>query len=112
MISITLNDGSKLDNLSVDGSYFVSKNAIDFDTLPAKLSPLTISQTFSDENQSGPISPIIPGTYKFVRLMHYIIENGTYQFTLKILTEQEAHELKTDANIAYISMMSDIDLPD
>lgn len=109
MISITLNDGTILENLAVDGSYFVTSEKITPETLEQKLSPLTITDDTQDEHTTPPIAP---GTYNNVKLAHFMTENDTYQFTLKVLSPSEVKDLKTAAQIAYLSMMSDIEIPE
>lgn len=114
MFSITLNDGSKLENLSVDGSYFVSSQKIDPETLRGKLSNITVTDTSPETDDETPreYSPIGTGDFQHVKLAHFLTEKNTYQFTLKVLSPSEVRDLKTSAALAYLSMMSDIELPE
>lgn len=103
MISITLSDGSKLEGLGVNGTYFTSDEAIDLDAIKSKLNGVTISGT--DENNM-PVS----GTYEHMRVGHSMTWKGKFLFSLKEIAPEELEMIQLKANIEYLAMMTEVDL--
>jgi hypothetical protein len=100
---ITLADGTKLENLSLNGNNFVSENEITEDIFEGNLLKVKI-EGINDEGQE-----IIEehNHMELVQIVHY--EDG-YYFVLRDITEAELEKMKMQSDIEYLAMMSDIDL--
>lgn len=93
-VVIQLNDGTVL-NCKLNGTEYESKDAITDDIL-------------SEENLSSvTINDIVQGAMKLIN--KYTFESGT-RFALQQLTSEETEITTLKAQIAYIAMMSDIEL--
>lgn len=96
--TITLADGTVLDNLTLNGNNYVSAVEITKDIFNGNLSTVTISDgehTHTHKNM------------KLVQLVHY--DDG-YYFILRKLSPSELQDIKNRSDIDYIAMMSDIEL--
>ena len=100
---ITLADGTKLENLSLNGNNFVSENEITEDIFEGNLLKVKI-EGINDEGQE-----IIEehNHMELVQIAHY--KDG-YYFVLRDISEAELEKLKMQSDIEYLAMMSDIDL--
>ena len=100
---ITLSDGTKLENLRLNGNNFVSDTELFENDFKGKLTKVQIEGT-TQEGQK------IKEEYthlELVQITHY--EDG-YYFVLRQITEAELDKIKTQADIEYIAMMTDVDL--
>lgn len=95
---ITLADGTKIDNLRLNGNNYASNLKVTSDIFDGKLSTVTINDGERDT---------IYNNMELVQITEY--DDG-YYFILRQLSEQEIREMKIIADIDYIAMMSDIDL--
>lgn len=96
---ITLADGTVIEDLSLNGNNYISKNKLTEDDFADNLSTVKI------EGSDGSIEEL--ENLELVQVKKYGKE---YWFILRQLSEQEIKDLKTQANIEYIAMMADIDL--
>ena len=96
---ITLSDGTQLKDLKQNGNNFVSETEITADIFNGNLSKVVI------EDQNGNVQEC--EHMELVQIAHY--KDG-YYFVLRELTQDELKEIKTQADIEYLAMMSDIDL--
>lgn len=95
---ITLSDGTKLENLRLNGNNFISEAEITEDDFRGKLSKVIIEgKDFKQEYNN----------MELVQIAHY--EDG-YYFVLREISQEELDKLKMQSDIEYIAMMSDIDM--
>lgn len=95
---ITLSDGTKLENLRLNGNNFISEAEITEDDFRGKLSKVIIEgKDFKQEYNN----------MELVQIAHY--EDG-YYFVLREIPQEELDKLKMQSDIEYLAMMSDIDM--
>lgn len=95
---VTLADGTKLTNLTLNGNNFVSKKPIDKDIFDNNLSPVIITESATDE------------VHPSMALIHVTQMGDETWFALRDLTAAELEAIKTRSDIDYIAMMCDVDL--
>lgn len=100
---ITLADGTKLENLSLNGNNFVSETIITEDDFKGKLLKVKIEGKTEDGQEIAEEHEHM----ELVQIAHY--EDG-YYFVLRDITEAELEKMKMKSDIEYLAMMSDIDL--
>lgn len=98
MFKITLADGTILDSLRLNGNNYISPTKLTEDVFTDNLKHVTIEgpdgiQEFDD--------------LELVQIKKY---GNEYWFVLRQLSDQELRDLKMQANIEYIAMLTDIDL--
>lgn len=96
---ITLANGTQLKDLRQNGNNFVSETEITADVFNGNLSKVVI------EDEEGNVQEY--EHMELVQIVHY--EDG-YYFILRELSKEELERIKTQADIEYLAMMSDIDL--
>lgn len=96
---IELSDGTKLENLGLNGNNFISETKITEDDFRGKLSHVIVKQgeKVIQELNHAELVQIVQG------------KEGHY-FVLRELSEQEMNMIKIQGNIEYIAMMTDVDL--
>lgn len=99
---ITLADGTQLENLRLNGNNFISDTKITADIFNGNLSKVVIEGI-----EDGKESIQEYEHMELVQIVHY--EDG-YYFVLRELSQDELDKIKTQADIEYLAMMSDIDL--
>ncbi len=99
---ITLADGTKLENLSLNGNNFVSETEVTEDTFKGKLSKVLFEGTVDGEDFKQECNYM-----ELVQIAHY--KDG-YYFVLRELSQEELEKMKTKADIEYLAMMTDVDL--
>ncbi len=95
---ITLADGTKIENLVLNGNNFISGKEITREMFENNLSPVTISDGETDEIHDN------------MALVQITDMNGKKAFILRDISEDELREIKNRADIEYIAMMASIDL--
>lgn len=100
---ITLADGTKLENLRLNGNNFVSESEITENDFKGKLLKVKIEGT----NEDGQEITEEHNHMELVQITHY--EDG-YYFVLRDISEAELDKMKIKSDIEYLAMMSDIDL--
>ena len=99
---ITLADGTQLENLRLNGNNFISDTKITADIFNGNLSKVVIEGI-----EDGKESVQEYEHMELVQIVHY--EDG-YYFVLRELSQDELDKIKTQADIEFLAMMSDIDL--
>ena len=99
---ITLSDGTELKNLGLNGNNFVSETEITEDVFDGNLSEVIIEGIENGQE--------VKKEYKHMQLIQIVHYEDGYYFALRELTQAELKEIKTQADIEYLAMMSDIDL--
>ncbi len=111
MYKITLSDGTTIDKLAVNGTNFVSKTEVKPEDFSGRLNHVVIS--CDDETDTDGLA----GEYynmELVQIAHYTKEkhgcdDGWY-FVLREIPAAELETVKMQGDIAYLSMMSGIEL--
>lgn len=99
---ITLADGTQLENLRLNGNNFISDTKITADTFSGNLSKVVIEGI---EDGKETIQE-----YEHMELVQIVHYKDGYYFVLRELSQDELDKIKTQADIEYLAMMSDIDL--
>lgn len=96
---ITLSDGTKLGNLHMNGTCYVADRDIPESVFLNNCSPVTIY----DGTDTVTYDHMVYQSLKQ-------FEEGKFYFSLRELTSQELFEMRTNSNVEYIAMMSDVEL--
>lgn len=95
MYTITLNDGTEIKNLSLNGNNFISDTPLDAALFFGKLQSVRIT------------GPDMEETHENMELVGIRQDGGKYWFVLRDLSAQELKERKMLADIAALSTTSD-----
>ena len=108
---ITLADGTQLAGLELNGNNFVSKTEISADIFKGKLGKVVISGD-AEKDEAGLIGE--HGQMELVQVAHYTQKThgmpDGYYFVLRDIPAAELEKVKMQSDIAYLSMMSGIDV--
>ncbi len=96
--TITLNDGTKIENLRLNGNNFISAAPVTKNMFDGNCSEVTISDGETET------------TYKNLDLVQITAIGGEYWFVLRSLTNDELFRIKMQSDIEYIAMMADVEL--
>lgn len=99
---ITLSDGTKIENLRLNGNNYISEAKLTEDDFKGKLSKVTIEG--SEDGQE------IKKEYEHMELVQIVHYKDGYYFILRELSAAELKEIKMQSDIEYLAMMTDIDL--
>ncbi|MFA5655168.1 MAG: hypothetical protein WDA37_00325 [Dysgonamonadaceae bacterium] len=97
--TITLADGTVLDNLKLNGNNFISNTPISADIFNGNCSPVIISDGVNSETHNH---------MEFVQLTEQ--QPGKYWFVLRELSASELALIKMQSDIEYVAMMAEIEL--
>ncbi len=104
--AITLADGSKISGLGLNGNNFISDSPITAEMFSGKLAHVTVSgpegEPMADAHMLGEHEHM-----ELVQIMQY---GSEYWFVLRELSAAELEKAKMQSDIAYMSMMTGIDL--
>ena len=98
MYKITLADGTVLDSLQLNGNNFISDSKIEKSVFEGNLSPVTISDGESE---------VVHDNMELIQLLEY---SGQTWFILRDYSEDELREMKMQSDIAYLAMMTGVEL--
>lgn len=96
---ITLGDGTEISNLKLNGNNFISTEKIEESVFADNCSPVTISD--------GTTETVRPNM-ELVQIVEQV--PGEYWFVLRDISEEEFARIKMQSDIAYIAMMSNVEL--
>jgi hypothetical protein len=96
---ITLGDGTEISNLKLNGNNFISTEKIDESVFVDNCSPVTISDGVSDT---------VHPNMELVQIVEQF--PGEYWLFLGIFRMRNFPEQKMQSDIAYIAMMSNVEL--
>lgn len=99
MYTITLANGTKIDNLELNGNNFVSQLGITEDMFIGNLDIVTISDGKTEE---------VMHNAELVQIAHYA--DGWY-FILREIPESERAAMRVESQVTYTAMMTDTMLP-
>ncbi len=99
--SITLEDGTQINNLRLNGNNFVSAAPVDPEVFEDNCAPVVISdgteEVTHEHMRLEHIGPALDGS------------NDTW-FILNDITSEELKQMKMQADIEYVAMMAGVDL--
>lgn len=96
---IILGDGTEISNLKLNGNNFISTEKIEESVFADNCSPVTISD--------GTTETVYPNM-ELVQIVEQV--PGEYWFVLRDISEEEFARIKMQSDIAYIAMMSNVEL--
>lgn len=96
--SITLADGTVINDLKLNGNNFISKNPVPADIFTDNCSPVVISEGETEE------------THDNMELIHVTKMKDEYWFALRDISDAEMKTIKMQSDIEYIAMMSGVEL--
>lgn len=96
--SITLSDGTVLSDLGLNGNNYISETPVDPETFVDNCSPIVISD--------GEVEEI----HENMSLVQVTKMGNKYWFVLRDISVTELEKIKTQSDIEYLAMMSDIEL--
>lgn len=111
--TITLSDGSKLENLRVNGNNFIADYLVTEDTFKYKLSSIDIES--DNKSPDDMMLGIELGHHENMEVLaiqhglHYM-QPGEYWFVLAPIPESELKYAKLVSDIDYLAMMTDTEL--
>ena len=97
--TITLADGTVLDNLKLNGNNFISNTPINADIFDLNCSPVIISDG---------VDSVVYDNMELVQITEQ--EPGKYWFVLRELSASELAQIKMQSDIEYVAMMAGIEL--
>jgi hypothetical protein len=95
---ITLNDGTEINNLKLNGNNYISVEPIDPEVFDGKCSPVIISDGTHDEIHDN------------MELVQVTEVNSEYWFVLRDISLEELKQIKIRSDIDYLSMMTGVEL--
>lgn len=98
MYKITLADGSVIDGLTLNGNNFITKDEIKEQLFENNCSPVAISDGTNEE------------IHENMELVQITKVNNEYWFILRDIPKEELATIKIKSDIAYIAMMSGVEL--
>ena len=106
MITITLNNGTKIEGLKLSGNVIYSETPLTLSQFRGKLNPVTITGSAEDEDTCGVI-----GVHNAMEVC-YIKKTpeGKYALALADIDPGTLELAKNGADIAYLAMMTGITL--
>lgn len=96
--TIILADGTRLENLTVNGDNFISETELTEDVFLNNLDGVVIDTENGRE------------THAHMELVQIITFQGAWWFVLRDITEAELANAKIRSDIDYIAMMTDVEL--
>ena len=96
--TVTLADGTKLENLKLNGNNFISSVKIEESLFKDNCTPVTISDGETSEVHDN------------MELVQVIPYNGEYWFILRDLPAEELRRIKMESDIEYLAMMTGVEL--
>ena len=96
---IILGDGTEISNLKLNGNNFISTEKIEESVFADNCSPVTISDGTTETVQPN---------MELVQIVEQV--PGEYWFVLRDISEEEFARTKMQSDIAYIAMMSNVEL--
>ena len=96
---IILGDGTEISNLKLNGNNFISTEKIEESVFADNCSPVTISDGTTETAHPN---------MELVQIVEQV--PGEYWFVLRDISEEEFARTKMQSDIAYIAMMSNVEL--
>lgn len=110
MYTITLGDGTLIENVTIDYGMCYVERALSYADFEGKLYIATIAKTADDPEGVEP--GIQPGIYKNMtvkELCECRAKPGFMMFRLEFMSKQELHDMSVEARLDYLEMMIEPD---
>lgn len=104
--TIILSDGTTIQNLTKNGSNFVSKTDISSSMFEGTCAPVTVREECSDDENAGSNE----FTYESMELVQITKMDSEYWFVLRERSANEIAFSKMQSDVAFVAMMSNVDL--
>ena len=108
MYTLTLNDGTKIEGLALDGNRLISSQPVTFSQLAGKLNPAVISGTKDESDSEDTL--MMEGTHPHMEAAYIREINGKYYIALNDIPNEKWDIEQLKANQDFIAMMSGIQL--
>lgn len=95
--TITLDDGTRIENLHLNGNNFISREKLAPSDFDGKLSKIIINDGETDE------------VYTNMTLVQVTKMGNEYWFVLRKIPEREIKEAKLRADLDYLAMMTNVE---
>lgn len=95
---ITLADGTVIDNLTLNGNNYISKEVVDPSIFAGNCSPTVINDGTRDDIHS------------YMELVQVTNVNDEFWIVLRDISTEELSKIKLQSNIEYIAMMAGVEL--
>lgn len=96
--TVTLADGTVIDNLTLNGNNFISKSAINPLVFEGNCSPVAISDGEHEE------------THEHMELVQSMVYGNDTWFILRDISQKELAQAKLESDIEYLAMMCNVEL--
>lgn len=96
--TITLTDGTIIENLTLNGNNYISKEQLSEEMFDDNCRTIVISDGEKEE------------VHKNMELVQIVENNNEYWFVLREITEQELAQLQIQSSIEYLAMMTGVEL--
>lgn len=96
--TITLADGTELNDLRLNGNNFISDQPVVEDVFEDNCTPLTISDGETEE------------VHENAELVQIVQHGSEYWMVFRDLSEEEIENAKMRSDIEYLAMMTDVEL--
>ena len=116
MYKIILQNGQTLEDLDVNGSYFITSIKITRKFLEDNLFNVVVEGEYpalpeNPEDFTDAVYPPIPlGFYKVMKLNDFVERNGKIFFAIADVDPEEMKFAEINAKIDYLAMMTDTDM--
>lgn len=97
LCTVTLADGTVLDNLDTNGSYYISKIEIPASVFYANCTPLAAS--------GGEFG----GAHPHAELVDYKAQGGVTKFAFRDIPADKLAMMKVEADLDFLAMMTDVE---
>ena len=108
MYTLTLNDGTKLESLTLKRNCLVSSEAVSPDMFRGKLSPVTIAGTKGPDDDED-LGQLI-GTHEHMELVYVKERDGEYYIGLREISNSDWENEKLRAVVDYLAMRNGIEM--
>lgn len=108
--TITLSDGTKFEDLTLNGNNFITGNETYAAKLRATLGRVTNilkDVIIAGDAQASEDSAGLIGKHEFMELVQCVKVGGNWWFVLRDLSVREVRDLKIDARLDYLEMMTE-----
>ena len=98
LCTVTLADGTILNNLDTNGSYYISRVEIPASVFHTNCTPLVVSGGEFD------------GTHPHAELVDYKAQGGVTKFAFRDIPVNKLAMMKMEADLDFLAMMTDVEL--
>lgn len=97
--AIALSDGTTINDLTLNGTCFVSQTALNYDIFDGNCSPVVISDGESSETHAN---------MELIKVTQPV--SGEFWFALRDIPPSKLEKMQLEANLEYLAMMAGVEL--